>query len=49
MPPHCDSIDGPVVAAARQALEAGNVDLVLPYVHKPGEEEARRALKQSYP
>lgn len=27
MPPHCDSLDGPVVTAARQALEAGDVDL----------------------
>lgn len=23
MPPHCDSMDGPVVAAARQALGGG--------------------------
>jgi hypothetical protein len=33
MPPHCDSLDGPVVTAARRALDAGNVDLVLPFVH----------------
>jgi hypothetical protein len=30
MPPHCDSLDGPVVAAARRALDAGDVDLALP-------------------
>lgn len=41
MPPHCDSLDGPVVAAARQALEAGNVDLVLPFVPEEGEAEVR--------
>src|SRR5512144_1792557 len=41
MPPHCDSLDGPVVAAARQALEAGDVDLVLPFVPEDGEEEVR--------
>jgi len=39
MPPHCDSLDGPVVLAARRALDAGNVSLVLPYVHKSGEGE----------
>lgn len=41
MPPHCDSLDGPVVAAARHALEAGNVDIVLPFVHAKGEAEVR--------
>lgn len=44
MPPHCDSMDGPVVLAAIRALEARNVDLILPYVHEDGEEEVRRAL-----
>lgn len=41
MPPHCDSLDGPVVTAARQALEAGDVDLVLPFVPEHGEAEVR--------
>lgn len=27
---HCDGLDGPVVTLARKALEAGNVNLVLP-------------------
>lgn len=27
MPPHCDSLDGPVVNAAREALVAADVDL----------------------
>jgi len=44
MPPHCDSMDGPVVAAARQALEAGDVNLILPYVHKAGEDEVHKAF-----
>lgn len=39
MPPHCDSLDGPVVRAARRALETGNVTLVLPYVPRAGERE----------
>ena len=46
MPPHCDSLDGPVVKAAIRALEAGNVDFVLPFVHKPGEDEVRQAFEQ---
>ena len=25
MPPHCDSLDGPVVSAARSALDAGDL------------------------
>ncbi|MGE5720308.1 MAG: DUF6448 family protein, partial [Nocardioidaceae bacterium] len=41
MPPHCDSLDGPVVTAARQALEAGDVDLVLPFVPVEAEDEVR--------
>jgi hypothetical protein len=41
MPPHCDSLDGPIVIAARQALEAGNVDLALPFVPEDTETEVR--------
>ena len=44
MPPHCDSLDGPVVRAAREALEQEDVDLVLPYVYAEGEEELRAAF-----
>ena len=39
MPPHCDSLDGPVVRAAQRALDTGNVALVLPFVPKGGEKE----------
>ena len=49
MPPHCDSLDGPVVTAARQALDAGDVDLVLPYVHADGEAEVRATFRQVLP
>jgi len=41
MPPHCDSLDGPVVSAARHALEADDVDLVLPYAPEDAETEIR--------
>ena len=49
MPPHCDSMDGPVVTMARQALETGNVNLILPYVPKAGEAEVIAAFKQVLP
>lgn len=39
MPPHCDSMDGPVVLAARRALTAGDPTLVLPYVKADAEPE----------
>jgi hypothetical protein len=44
MPPHCDSLDGPVVTAARHALEADDVNLLLPYVHADGEDEVREVF-----
>ncbi len=43
MPPHCDTRSGPVVTAARRALETGNVNLVLIWP-EDAEEEARRAF-----
>lgn len=45
MAPHCDSMDGPVVVAARHALEAGNPELVLPFVHREAEPEVLRAFE----
>jgi hypothetical protein len=47
MAPHCDSMDGPVVSAARKALEAHDVTLVLPYVKADGEDEVSRAFEAS--
>lgn len=49
MPPHCDSLDGPVVTAARRALEAGDVNLALPYVPAEGEDEVRDAFQRALP
>ena len=49
MPPHCDSLDGPVVTAARRALEADDVDVVLPYVHADGEAEVRAVFDAVMP
>lgn len=44
MPPHCDSKDGPVVKAAVKALEAGKVEIILPFVKKEDEDEVRQAF-----
>lgn len=45
MPPHCDSLDGPVVSAAAAALQARNVELVLPFVPADDEAEVRHAFE----
>jgi len=47
MPPHCDTMDGPVVTAARRALEKGNVDLVVPWAPKEAEAEIRKAFDKA--
>ncbi len=49
MPPHCDSMDGPVVTMAKKALEAGDVNLILPYVPKQGEAEVIQAFRKTLP
>ena len=43
--PHCDTMDGPVVKAARRALETGNANLILPWIHKESEEELKQAFE----
>jgi hypothetical protein len=45
MPPHCDTLDGPVVTAARDALERDDVDVALPFVPADGEDEVRAAFE----
>lgn len=42
---HCDSEKGPVATAAHQALESGNVKLILPYVKPDAEAELTAAFK----
>jgi hypothetical protein len=49
MPPHCDALDGPVVSAARDALAAGEIDLVLPYVPQEAEPEVREVFDRVLP
>lgn len=44
---HCDGLDGPVVTLARKALEARNVNLVLPWVRQEDEAEIRAAFEHA--
>jgi len=46
MPPHCDTMDGPVVKACRNAFEKDNVNLVLPWVRESDEGDVREAFKR---
>lgn len=47
MPPHCDSMDGPVVTAARQALEKEDVNLILPYVKEDASADVKSAFEKT--
>ena len=47
MPPHCDTLDGPVVSAAKKALETGNVNLILPWVPEKTETELKKAFEKT--
>ncbi len=40
-------MNGPVVKAAKRALERGNVNLILPYVPKKAEEELKKAFERT--
>jgi hypothetical protein len=44
---HCDTLDGPVVSAARKALDAGKVELVLIWVRADDEAELRTAFDRA--
>lgn len=44
---HCDGLDGPVVKAAKNALQTGNVNLVLIWVQQNDEPEIRAAFQQA--
>ena len=47
MPPHCDTRDGPVVAAAMTSLETGNLNYVLIWIPQESEEELRRVFERT--
>ncbi len=44
---HCDGMDGPVVTAAKKALESGDVNLVLIWVQKDDEPIIRKAFDKA--
>jgi hypothetical protein len=44
---HCDTLDGPVVLSAKQALEKGEVTPVLKWVQKDDEGAVRAAFKET--
>jgi hypothetical protein len=44
---HCDALDGPVVKAARKALDAGKVALVLIWVEEKDEPEIQSTFDQT--
>ncbi|MCI4674149.1 DUF6448 family protein [Candidatus Mycolicibacterium alkanivorans] len=47
MPPHCDSLDGPVVTAAKAALTEDNAELILPFVPESAEDQVRAAFDRT--
>jgi hypothetical protein len=47
MPPHCDTLDGPVVKAINKALEKNNVNFILPWVPEKAEHEVTEAFKKT--
>lgn len=44
---HCDSVNGPVVAAARKSLDTGEVKYILAYVQPDAEAELTAAFKET--
>lgn len=44
---HCDTLNGPVVTAARKALETGDVKLVLIWIRAADETEIKHAFEQA--
>lgn len=44
---HCDTEDGPAVSDGRLALEAGNANVALKWVHREDEEQVRDAFTRA--
>lgn len=47
MPPHCDTRDGPVVKAARKALETGNPNYILIWIPQESEKELQGVFEKT--
>ena len=44
---HCDGMDGPVISAAKNALDAGDINLVLFWVQKKDEADLKSAFQKT--
>ncbi len=44
---HCDTMDGPIIKNAQEALETGKIDLVLMWIQKDDEEELKHAFEKA--
>lgn len=44
---HCDTLDGPVVSAARKAMETDNANYILIWVKTENEDKIRKALRRA--
>lgn len=44
---HCDTLDGPIISAARKALDTGDIDLVLAWTQKYDDKEIRNAFEKA--
>ncbi|MDD4182809.1 MAG: DUF6448 family protein [Candidatus Omnitrophica bacterium] len=44
---HCDTVNGPVVSDAKQALEKANADIVLKWVRQQDEEKIKKAFNET--
>ncbi len=44
---HCDTLDGPVVMAAQNALDSGNVNLILIWVQEKDEAQIKEAFNKT--
>jgi len=47
MPPHCDTKDGPVAEAVNKALETENVNYILIWIPKSGENELKSVFEKA--
>lgn len=45
--PHCDTLDGPVVMAAKKALQTGNLNYVLIWIPEVAEKEFKKAFEKT--
>ncbi len=44
---HCDGMDGPVISAAKNALDTGDINLVLFWVQRKDEAELKKAFQKT--